>query len=173
MEVVDAILGRLDKFDSVAARNTCCLWYAIAVTRHKVPDDGHVWGRTYASTLAKRGHFEVLKWARANGCPWDEATCAAAADGGHVSILEWAIAEGCPTSCETYERAAKRGRFCRARMAVGPRLQGLWTIVRLRGQGEPRRRAPVAQVQGLPMGQGHVRHCCGTRSPRCACVDAR
>jgi hypothetical protein len=22
------------------------------------------------------GHLEVLKWARANGCPWDEETCA-------------------------------------------------------------------------------------------------
>jgi hypothetical protein len=21
------------------------------------------------------GHLEVLKWARANGCPWDENTC--------------------------------------------------------------------------------------------------
>jgi hypothetical protein len=26
------------------------------------------------------GHLEVLKWARENGCPWDETTCACAAE---------------------------------------------------------------------------------------------
>jgi hypothetical protein len=24
---------------------------------------------------SSRGHLEVLQWARANGCPWDQATC--------------------------------------------------------------------------------------------------
>jgi len=32
----------------------------------------------------------ILKWARANGCAWDEWTCAYAAIGGHLSILKWA-----------------------------------------------------------------------------------
>jgi hypothetical protein len=29
---------------------------------------------------AKRGHLEVLKWARENGCPWYEWTRAQAAE---------------------------------------------------------------------------------------------
>jgi len=34
----------------------------------------------------------VLKWLRANGCPWDRETHQAAR--GH--ILEWAVANGLP-----------------------------------------------------------------------------
>ena len=30
------------------------------------------------------GHLEVLKWARENGCPWDEETCTNAASEGYV-----------------------------------------------------------------------------------------
>ena len=33
---------------------------------------------------AKGGHLDVLKWARENGCPWDEWTCAFAASRGYV-----------------------------------------------------------------------------------------
>jgi len=42
------------------------------------------------------GHLEVLKWARENGCPWDEDTCAGAAEGGHLEVLKWARENGCP-----------------------------------------------------------------------------
>jgi hypothetical protein len=30
---------------------------------------------------ANSGHLEVLQWARANGCPWDERTCQCAGVG--------------------------------------------------------------------------------------------
>ena len=40
--------------------------------------------------------MEMLNYARANGCPWDEGTCAAAARGGHLEVLQWARANGCP-----------------------------------------------------------------------------
>ncbi len=33
------------------------------------------------------GHLEILKWARANGCKWDESTCAAAARNGHLEVV--------------------------------------------------------------------------------------
>jgi hypothetical protein len=42
------------------------------------------------------GHLDVLRWARANGCEWDEGTCYAAAGGGHLAVLQWARANGCP-----------------------------------------------------------------------------
>ena len=48
---------------------------------------------TYAAAC---GHLEVLQWARANGCPWDEKTCSSAARGGHLEVLEWARANGFP-----------------------------------------------------------------------------
>jgi hypothetical protein len=48
------------------------------------------------AVVARRGNLEMLKYARANGCPWDEGTCAAAARGGHLDVLMWARANGCP-----------------------------------------------------------------------------
>jgi hypothetical protein len=38
----------------------------------------------------------VLKWARANGCPWMEHTCTCAARGGHLAVLQWARARDPP-----------------------------------------------------------------------------
>ena len=45
---------------------------------------------------AEGGHLEVLKWLRAEGCPWDEWACAWALRGGHLEVLEWLRAAGCP-----------------------------------------------------------------------------
>ena len=36
----------------------------------------------------------MLKWARENGCPWDEFTCSNAAKNGHFEILKWARENG-------------------------------------------------------------------------------
>jgi hypothetical protein len=49
----------------------------------------------------------VLKWARANGCPWDENTCSSAAEGGHLGILKWARENDCPWNEETCYLAAR------------------------------------------------------------------
>ena len=51
------------------------------------------WG---AARAAEGGHLEVLKWLRAEGCPWDAWVCARAACGGHLEVLNWLQAEGCP-----------------------------------------------------------------------------
>ena len=45
---------------------------------------------------AEGGHPAVLRWACANGCPWDEQTCSSAAFGAHLELLQWARANGCP-----------------------------------------------------------------------------
>ena len=59
------------------------------------------------SYAALGGHLEVLQWARANGCPWDEDTCSAAANRGHLEVLQWARANGCPWGEETCEAKFK------------------------------------------------------------------
>ena len=33
------------------------------------------WDECTCAYAAEGGHLEVLKWARENGCPWDEYTC--------------------------------------------------------------------------------------------------
>ena len=52
---------------------------------------------------------EVLKWARANGCPWDTWTCYGAAKGGHLEVLKWARENGCPWDGYTRHVAASKG----------------------------------------------------------------
>ena len=42
------------------------------------------------------GYLEMLRWARANGCPWDAQTCSGAAFEGHLEVLHWARVKGCP-----------------------------------------------------------------------------
>jgi len=53
----------------------------------------------------------VLKWARANGCPWDGGTCAQAAKGGHLEVLRWAREHDCPWDDGTCEFAAEGGHL--------------------------------------------------------------
>ena len=45
---------------------------------------------------AMRGHLEVLKWLRSEGCPWDEGACQGAASAGRLEVLKWLRSEGCP-----------------------------------------------------------------------------
>jgi hypothetical protein len=56
---------------------------------------------------ASGGHLVTLKWARENGCPWNEQTCAYAAEGGHLEMLKWARENGCPWDEDTCEYAAR------------------------------------------------------------------
>jgi hypothetical protein len=51
---------------------------------------------SYCASAARNGHFELLQWLHANGCPWNESATAAAAKGGHFEILKWLVHNGCP-----------------------------------------------------------------------------
>jgi hypothetical protein len=57
------------------------------------------------------GHLEVLKWARANGCPWNERR-ARSGEGGHLEVLKWARENDCPWD-ETRARARRRAATSR------------------------------------------------------------
>ncbi|MDE2101059.1 MAG: hypothetical protein KGL39_27680 [Patescibacteria group bacterium] len=63
---------------------------------------GCPWDERVCVTAARRGHLEVLEWVRANGCPWDELVCAEAARHGHLEVLKWARANGCSFAQEPY-----------------------------------------------------------------------
>ena len=54
------------------------------------------------------GHFEVLKWLRAEGCPWYHETCFYAVEKGHVEVLRWARENGCPWDPWTRDKAAAK-----------------------------------------------------------------
>ena len=63
--------------------------------------NGCPWDEKTCASAAQAGHLEVLQWARANDCPWDKWTCAAAAEGGHLEVLQWLRANGCPWDVST------------------------------------------------------------------------
>ena len=60
---------------------------------------------------AKYGHFDILKWARENNCPWDAHTCVYAAENGHFEILKWAREQNCEWNSYVCTRAACRGHI--------------------------------------------------------------
>jgi hypothetical protein len=101
-------------------------------------------GRAYVllAYAARGGHLEVLQWARANGCEWDEYTCSDAARGGHLEVLQWARANGCEWDEGTCACAADGGRL---EAAVGED-----------------QRLPVR----LPVGQGRGPHFAGAQRER-------
>ncbi len=51
----------------------------------------------------------MLKWARANGCPWNQETCALAAKYGYLEVLKWARENGCPWDEHTRQLARSKG----------------------------------------------------------------
>jgi len=57
----------------------------------------------FCGWAASRGHLEVLKWLRENGCPWDEKTCAVAAGDNYLDILKYLHDNGCPWDERCYE----------------------------------------------------------------------
>jgi hypothetical protein len=58
--------------------------------------NGCEWDEDTSKAAAKGGHLATLQWVRANGCPWSEETCRAAVRGAHLAVLLWARANGCP-----------------------------------------------------------------------------
>ena len=58
--------------------------------------NGCPWDERTCAAVAAGGNLEVLKWARENGCPWDSWTCESAAEGGQLEVLKWARENGCP-----------------------------------------------------------------------------
>ena len=72
---------------------------------------GCPWDEWTCAEAAYNGHLAVLQWARDQGCPWDEKTCEKAAENGHLAVLQWARAQGCPWNEQTCADAAKKGHL--------------------------------------------------------------
>jgi hypothetical protein len=81
------------------------------------------WNEGVCLYAAQRGHFELLKWARANGCDWDRDTCSEAARGGQLEILQWALDNGCPWDYRGWSYAAEKGHLHILRWILKRRLE--------------------------------------------------
>ncbi|KAG5179362.1 hypothetical protein JKP88DRAFT_280471 [Tribonema minus] len=73
--------------------------------------EGCPWDEDTSAQAAASGHLGVLQWARAEGCPWDTGTYAQAVKGGHLRVLRWACANSCPWDVETCAQAAGGGHL--------------------------------------------------------------
>ena len=68
------------------------------------------WDSRTCYKAAKKGHFEMLKWAVENGCDRDSGVTQIAAINGRLDILKWAIEDGdCGWEYDTVHRARKLG----------------------------------------------------------------
>ncbi|AVK76339.1 Ankyrin repeat protein [Pandoravirus kuranda] len=67
--------------------------------------NGCPWDEAAPALAAMRGHFDTIKWLHANGCPWDANTCAEAVLAGHSDILVWLRDNGCPRDMRTWRWA--------------------------------------------------------------------
>jgi hypothetical protein len=109
VELVGVILSHVDELTLPCCYAICPLWTS-ALRHHRRAHPATTGTTTGGSRstaavvglkefcwlLAHEGRLTVLKWARANGCPWDEQTCSYGAGGGHLEVLQWARANGCP-----------------------------------------------------------------------------
>jgi hypothetical protein len=73
--------------------------------------NGCPWNEKTCALIAKAGHLDVLQWARGHGCPWDKKACHAAARGGHLDVLMWVREQGCPWNEKTCHAAAAGGHL--------------------------------------------------------------
>ncbi len=67
---------------------------------------------------ARAGRLDILQWLRAEGCPWNSIVIDAGLEGGHLELCCWALANGCPHDAETEGGALEDlwGRVAHARM---------------------------------------------------------
>ena len=83
-------------------------------------------GRGDVRVAAEGGHLEVLQWARANGCPWDEETCAYAARGRP------------PRGAEVGGTTERKLRGTAGKLAPTPRKAATWRMLQwARANGAP------------------------------------
>lgn len=68
-----------------------------------------MWSSNVVYMAAKKGRFDIVKWAVMNGCEWDARACSAAANGGHISIVKWLVINNCPWNSYACVCAAKGG----------------------------------------------------------------
>ena len=76
--------------------NNTNVWLTLSFDHYVLKRVLDVKNKNTCEIAAKNGHLEVLKYARENGCPWDEWTCSFAARNGHLEVLKWARENGCP-----------------------------------------------------------------------------
>jgi hypothetical protein len=91
------------------AKFVCHAWNSILSDPTIVGLPSTLTSAAYMALLVDYNAVDVIRWARANGCPWDSAASESAARRGNLGILQWLVAEGCPYGDMTRAWATVRG----------------------------------------------------------------
>ena len=52
-------------------------------------ENGAPWNETAINNASQNGHFEIVKWLRENGVPWGGLAIAYTSESGHLELVEW------------------------------------------------------------------------------------
>jgi hypothetical protein len=69
------------------------------------------WNKQVCPTAAREGHFDVLKWAHAQGLPFGSWTLWRAVERGHLEISKWLVEKGARLTSELSLLAATNGHL--------------------------------------------------------------
>ena len=131
LDTLRLIVDRLKEDDAFAFSSVCRIFRALTLARFPegirahprwavqsvvrlqwALNTGYMMDSDTCLYAAEGGHLEVLKWARTNGCEWDEEeTCSSAARGGYFKLLKWARTQGCDWDKQTCNAAARGGHL--------------------------------------------------------------
>eukprot|EP01117_Protostelium_nocturnum_P016143 TRINITY_DN6336_c0_g1_i1.p1 TRINITY_DN6336_c0_g1~~TRINITY_DN6336_c0_g1_i1.p1 ORF type:complete len:157 (-),score=37.89 TRINITY_DN6336_c0_g1_i1:44-514(-) len=65
----------------------------------------------YSSVAGEAGHFDLLKWCRREGCPWNSDSGCGFAKFGDLEMLIWAENNGCQLIPKMISSAAESGKL--------------------------------------------------------------
>ena len=51
--------------------------------------------RSILISAVRGGHYDIIRWLRTKGCPWDNGACCAAVECGRFDVLKWLRENGC------------------------------------------------------------------------------
>lgn len=100
---------RIDEFENIIAFLDRDAHYPLSLVCQKIAKRLPSSKKTTLKSIT--ASIPLLKWARKNGCPWDNRILEAAASGGHLDVITWAYQNGCNFSDKTLLIAAELGHL--------------------------------------------------------------
>jgi len=100
---------REDDRNGSTMAHTAALYGHMVLVRWLIQEQGFAMDRKVMVAAAGSGNLELVRWLRANSCPWDWRTCLGAVHKGHVEVLRWLRENGCPWTVFTRNRAKDLG----------------------------------------------------------------
>jgi hypothetical protein len=111
-ELVAVALGFSRPIDRFVARWVSRRWNQAASYCENALDtvEARVRPQDFMREAARHGHGDLVVWARARGCPWDEGAPREALLAGHPGLFADMVARGCPYGVKECIEAAAKGR---------------------------------------------------------------